>query len=86
MIILLLSLLSCAPSIDVTECTVKQLYTHTYGFWGGFWHGLISFFSFFGSLFNDDIAIYAVNNSGGWYDFGFVLGAGILIGGGSSAR
>ena len=26
--------------------------------------------------------MYAVNNNGGWYDFGFVLGAGILFGGG----
>jgi len=29
--------------------------------------------------------MYAVNNNGGWYDFGFVLGAGILFGGGSRA-
>lgn len=31
----------------------------TYGFWGGFWHGIIAFFSFIGSLFSNDIAIYA---------------------------
>jgi hypothetical protein len=29
--------------------------------------------------------MYAVNNNGGWYDFGFVIGTGILFGGGSSA-
>jgi len=27
--------------------------------------------------------MYAVNNNGGWYDFGFVWGAGILFGGGA---
>lgn len=56
-----------------------------YGFWGGLWHGLIFFFSFIGSVFNDDIAIYAVNNNGGWYDFGFFLGICVVGGGGSSA-
>jgi hypothetical protein len=28
------------------------------------------------SVFFEDIAMYAVNNTGGWYDFGFVLGVG----------
>jgi hypothetical protein len=37
------------------------------------------------SLFMDDVAMYAVNNTGGWYDFGFVLGAGILFGGSGKA-
>jgi hypothetical protein len=37
------------------------------------------------SLFLDDVALYAINNNGSWYDFGFVLGAGILFGGGGKA-
>lgn len=82
---MILLLGGCAPNIDVQECVTTQLYTHTYGFWGGLWHGFIAFFSFIGSLFSDDIAIFAVNNNGGWYNFGFVLGAGILLGGGSKA-
>jgi uncharacterized membrane protein len=45
-------------------------------FFSGFWHGIIFPFAFIGSLFDSDIAIYAVNNSGGWYDFGFWLGVG----------
>ncbi len=57
-----------------------------YGFLGGLWHGLILFFSFIGSLFNDDIVIYSFNNSGGWYDFGFMLGIGAFSGGASSAK
>lgn len=58
---------------------------HTYGFWAGLWHGMIAPFAWIGSLFYDDIAIYAINNNGGWYDFGFVLGIGGIVGGGSRA-
>ena len=46
------------------------------GFWGGLWHGLVYGFAFIGSLFSDNIALYAVANNGGWYNFGFWLGAG----------
>jgi len=52
------------------------------GFWLGLWHGFISPVTFLISLFNDNVSIYEVHNSGNWYDFGFVLGAGILFGGG----
>jgi len=44
------------------------------GFWGGLWHGLILPFSFIGSLFTDNISIYASQNTGGFYDFGFMIG------------
>ena len=76
LIIILFS--SCAHTIDVSSCTQ---YMEIYGFWGGLWHGIISPFTFIGSLFSHDITIYAVNNNGNWYNFGFVLGAGILGGG-----
>ena len=46
------------------------------GFWAGLWHGVISPVTFIVSLFNDDVAIYEVNNDGGWYDFGFLVGVG----------
>ena len=49
-----------------------------YGFFGGLWHGMIVPFSWIGSLFSDSIAIYAYNNNGGWYDFGFVMGLGVF--------
>jgi ABC-type glycerol-3-phosphate transport system substrate-binding protein len=52
------------------------------GFWLGLWHGFISPITFLISLFNENVSIYEVHNSGNWYDFGFVLGAGILFGGG----
>lgn len=76
-----LLLTSCADVTPIHECIKDD----PYGFWGGLWHGMISPISFIFSLFSDNIAMYAVNNNGGWYDFGFVLGAGILLGGGGSS-
>jgi len=66
---------SCA---DVQHNLNTCLEGHTYGFWGGFWHGFIAPFAWVYSLFNDDVAVYAVNNNGGWYTFGFLLGIGAL--------
>jgi hypothetical protein len=40
---------------------------------------MIMTFSFIGSLFSDDIAIYAVNNNGAWYNFGFIGGFFVLL-------
>lgn len=68
---------SCADSVDVQKCVIDE----PYGFWSGLWHGWIIWFSWIGSLFSDDIAIYAVNNNGGWYNFGFILGIGGLASG-----
>lgn len=53
------------------------------GFWYGLWHGIISFISLIIHLFNEDVAVYEVINSGGWYDFGFLLGVIFIWGGGS---
>jgi len=52
------------------------------GFWLGLWHGIIAPVTFVISLFSDNVSLYEVHNNGNWYDFGFVLGAGILFGGG----
>lgn len=49
-------------------------WAYIYGFWGGLWHGIIAPFSFIGSLFSKDVAVWAVNNNGGWYTLGFLLG------------
>ena len=54
------------------------------GFWLGLWHGIIAPVTFVISLFTDDVNIYEVHNNGNWYDFGFVVGAGIILGGGGS--
>lgn len=58
---------------------------HLAGFWLGLWHGIICPVTFVISLFTDTVNIYEVHNNGNWYNFGFVLGAGILFGGGSHA-
>ncbi len=76
-IILLILLSGCADVTNVQSCAT----TDAAGFLSGLWHGFICWVSFFGSLFSDNIAMYEVNNTGGWYDFGFVLGSGILLGG-----
>lgn len=72
---LLLMFSSCADVTPIKDCVIDN----PYGFWSGLWHGIISPLSFIGSLFSDNIAMYAVNNNGSWYDFGFVLGFGILF-------
>ncbi len=51
------------------------------GFWWGLWHGFVFPWAWIGSLFVDDIAVYAVPNRGGWYDFGFFVGITVLGGG-----
>lgn len=48
------------------------------GFWFGVWHGFTLPFSWLGSLFSDDIAVYAIYNNGGWYDAGFAWGVGSI--------
>lgn len=77
----LIVLSSCVKVVPVEECISGDLY----GFWHGLLHGIILPFQFIVSLFNDEIAIYAINNNGGWYDFGFVFGASIILGGGTKA-
>jgi hypothetical protein len=80
-ILLLVLFSSCAEVSNIEDCVTDE----PYGFFFGIWHGVIAPVSFVLSVFFDDIAMYAVNNTGGWYDFGFVLGAGILFGGGGNA-
>ena len=46
------------------------------GFFSGLWHGFVAPLAFIAQLFVNDIAVYASPNSGGWYDFGFLLGIG----------
>jgi hypothetical protein len=79
--ILLLS--SCANNEIIEEC----LSENTYGFWWGLWHGFIAPFDLIAMIFRDDIIVYAPNNNGIWYAFGFVLGSGGWgFMGGKSAR
>jgi hypothetical protein len=55
------------------------------GFWLGVWHGVIAPVTFILSLFKNNVSFYEVHNNGGWYNFGFMLGAGLLFGGSRGA-
>src|SRR5208337_3323751 len=55
------------------------------GFWLGLWHGFICPVTFIISLFSDKVHLYEVHNNGGWYNFGFLLGACTIFGGGGKS-
>jgi len=65
-------LTGCAQNEIVTAC----LHGHTFGFWGGLWHGFISPFDLIGMIFYKDVTVFAQNNNGAWYAFGFLIGSG----------
>jgi len=56
------------------------------GFWKGLWHGLIAPITFILSIFIKNLHFYEVHNSGIWYNFGFVIGAGLFLSGGILGR
>ncbi len=70
--LLLFLFASCSNSENVSAC----LDGYTYRFWGGLWHGIIAPVDLVISLFRDDVTVFAQNNNGGWYSFGFILGSG----------
>ena len=53
------------------------------GFWYGLWHGVISFITLVIHIFNENVHVYEIDNTGGWYDFGFLLGVIFIWGGGT---
>ena len=68
----LILITGCAQREDVELC----LKGHTYGFWGGLWHGIIAPIDLILMLFKDDFTVFAQNNNGAWYSFGFIIGSG----------
>jgi len=78
----MLLLAGCAagtnPTVDVPDTDGNSA-----GFWSGLWHGVISPVTFIISLFTDNVNVYEVYNSGNWYDFGFMFGISIILGGGA---
>lgn len=78
---LALLLASCADKSNTAVTCIQEC--HTYGFWGGLWHGSIAVFDFIGMLiWPNDVTVYAENNNGGWYSFGFLVGIGAFAGSG----
>lgn len=84
LVVLMLVLSACAAGVN-PEVGVAPEGGDVAGFWMGLWHGIIAPVTFAISLFTDNVNLYEVHNNGNWYDFGFVLGAGILFGGGGVA-
>jgi hypothetical protein len=81
LLIVLFLLSSCAPGPNDLEKTPNKA-GKVAGFWKGLWHGLISPITFVISIFSKTVRIYEVHNSGFWYNFGFVIGAGLFLQGG----
>lgn len=84
--LLLLLLSACAPAANPEIGTAAVEGGDPAGFWLGLWQGLIAPVTFVISLFNDNVGIYEVHNSGAWYDFGYVLGLGMIVGGSNARR
>jgi hypothetical protein len=84
-VIFVLLLSSCAPGPNRLAKTPNPE-GKVAGFWLGVWHGLIAPITFIVSIFSNKVNIYDVHNSGSWYNFGFVLGAGLFLSGGILGR
>jgi len=80
----LLLVVGCAAGPNGLEGT-PDVSGQVAGFWVGLWHGMISPITFVVSLFKDSVHFYEVHNNGPLYSLGFLLGAGILGGGGGVA-
>ena len=69
-----------AATLALSACAATQApdavasTANTPGFLLGLWHGFIFPVAWILSLFMDNIAVYAVPNNGGWYDFGYFVG------------
>jgi hypothetical protein len=67
-----------AAALALSACAATQdsaaVVPSAPGFLLGVWHGFIFPVAWLVSLFTNKVAIYAVPNNGGWYDFGYFLG------------
>ena len=68
-VIALLSLSACAATQQADAVAPGAP-----GFFLGLWHGFIFPVAWVVSLVVPKVAVYAVPNSGGWYDFGYFVG------------
>lgn len=81
LVLVLFVMSSCAPGPNDMEKTPDEE-GKVAGFWMGLWHGLISPITFIISVFSKSVRFYEVHNNGTWYNFGFVIGAGLFLSGG----
>ncbi len=75
-----------ATLLVLSACAAHQAHSavapEAPGFLLGVWHGFIFPIAWVVSLFMPDVAVYAVPNNGGWYDFGYFIGI-VFLGVGS---
>jgi hypothetical protein len=81
LLILVLAACTAGPNVSADEPSAEG---EVAGFWLGLWHGIIVPITWLISLFSDTVSIYEVHNNGGWYDTGFLIGAGVFLGGGGA--
>lgn len=74
-------IMSCAAGVNPQQDKPSEK-GETASFLQGLWHGFILPVTFVISLFAPDVNVYETHNNGGWYNFGFLLGAAIILGGG----
>lgn len=67
LVLVLLMLSACAPGDG------KATANHPAGFLWGIWHGWIAPITLIIGIFNKNISIYEVYNTGWWYDFGYYI-------------
>ena len=79
-----------ALALALSACIAKQsgaaVSPSGPGFLEGVLHGFIFPVAWIVSLFTDQIAVYAVPNNGGWYNFGYFVGVMFLGVGARSSR
>lgn len=66
-ILILFTVTGCVPGDG------KYTSTDPAGFFSGIWHGWVAPISLVLGLFNKDIRVYEIINTGWWYDFGFYI-------------
>ncbi|TNY31690.1 hypothetical protein FHY64_14975 [Pelagovum pacificum] len=78
--------MALSPLLLLGACATAPAATEgTRGFFWGLIDGGVAPIAFVISIFSDSVAMYGVPNSGGWYDFGFLIGLSCIWGGGGTA-
>ncbi len=73
LLICFLLLIVMSPVVGCIPGDGKHTEANPAGFFWGVWHGWIAPVSLVWSVFDSDIRLYANNNTGWWYDFGFYI-------------
>lgn len=76
-------ILAIACTLLLSSCVDKNTLTTDSapaGFFHGVWNGISAPFSLIGIMFGADIGFYEPNNTGNWYNLGFLIGISALMG------